>query len=29
MTFLDEIDEKMKLVGYKPDIDYVLQDVDQ
>lgn len=27
--FLDELDEKMKLAGYKPDTDYVLQDVDQ
>jgi len=27
--FLDELDEKMKLAGYKSDTDYVLQDVDQ
>ncbi|XP_061352576.1 pentatricopeptide repeat-containing protein At1g20230-like [Gastrolobium bilobum] len=28
-NFLDELGEKMKLAGYKPDTDYVLQDVDQ
>ncbi|XP_029130251.1 pentatricopeptide repeat-containing protein At1g20230, partial [Cajanus cajan] len=27
-NFLDELGEKMKLAGYKPDTDYVLQDVD-
>ncbi|KAK7243935.1 hypothetical protein RIF29_38749 [Crotalaria pallida] len=27
--FLDELGEKMKLAGYKPETDYVLQDVDQ
>lgn len=27
--FLDELGEKMRLAGYKPDTDYVLQDVDQ
>ncbi|XP_057451920.1 pentatricopeptide repeat-containing protein At1g20230-like [Lotus japonicus] len=27
--FLDELGQKMKLAGYKPDTDYVLQDVDQ
>nr|XP_027187589.1 pentatricopeptide repeat-containing protein At1g20230-like [Cicer arietinum] len=28
-NFLDELVEKMKLVGYKPDTEYVLQDIDQ
>ncbi|CAJ1958060.1 unnamed protein product [Sphenostylis stenocarpa] len=28
-NFLDDLGEKMKLAGYKPDTDYVLQDVDQ
>lgn len=28
-AFLDELIEKMKLAGYKPDTDYVLQDIDQ
>lgn len=28
-NFLDELVEKMKLAGYKPDTDYVLQDIDQ
>jgi len=27
--FLDELGEKMKMAGYKPDTDYVQQDVDQ
>jgi pentatricopeptide repeat protein len=28
-NFLDELVEKMKMAGYKPDTDYVLQDIDQ
>lgn len=28
-NFLDELGEKMKSAGYKPDTDYVLQDIDQ